>query len=97
MEMRIAPLAKKIKKDCKHKYVNASYLNREESDFLLDRFEMVTYKVDADLPKAKNGKPYKWYCIHLANRSGVFFVNFTLQQVRTETMNEFYKGWVHPD
>ena len=96
MEMRIAPLAKKIKKDCK-RTIGASYLNREESNFLLDRFEMVTYKVNADLPKAKNGKPYKWYCIHLENRRGVFFVNFTLKQVRGETMNEFYKGWVHPD
>ena len=97
MKTTMTSLANKIKRDCKRRYVNASYLNREESDFILDNFEMVSYQVDADLPKAKNGKPYKWFRVFLANRKGVFFVNFTLKQVRDETMNEFYKGWIHPD
>ena len=97
MENTITSLDNKIKKDCKRQYVNASYLDRQQSNFILDNFELVTYQTDADLPKAKNGKPYKWYCIHLESRRGVFFVNFTLKQVRTETLNEFYKGCIHPD
>lgn len=97
METMLNTLTNKIKKDCKRKYINASYLDRAQSNFILDNFEMVSYKVNADLPKAKNGKPYKWYQVFLENRRGAFFVNFTLKQVRGETMNEFYKDWIHPD
>lgn len=96
MEKTMTSLMNKIKKDCKRP-IKASYLDREQSNLILDNFEIVTYQTNADLPIAKNGKPYKWYEIFLANRRGVFFVNFTLKQVRTETMNEFYKDWIHPD
>ena len=87
----------KIKRDCKEKSHHSCYLNRIESNLVLSTFEMVCYKVNADLPKASNGKPYKWFKVKLENRRGVFFVNFTLKQLRTETMNEFYKDWIHPD
>lgn len=65
------------------------YLNREESNWLLSNFEKIKSKYDKDLPIAKNHRPYKWYKLMLETRFGDWFVNFTLNAIRSETFEEF--------
>lgn len=85
--MDLKKLIAKIKKDCKTN--GRSYLSREESEFALNHFRYMKAKYDQDLP-TYNGRGYKWFEVILENRHGIWYVNFTLNAIRSETFQEYY-------
>ena len=91
---RLNQLRNKIIQECKKK--GLCYLDREESNLLLQTFEKIKSKYDSDLPIAKNHRPYKWYKLMLETRRGNWFVNFTLNAIRSETFEEYYKARPNP-
>ena len=84
----LSQLRNKVIQECKK--TGHCYLNREESNWLLQSFNKINARYDNDLPKAKNNRPYKWHKITLETRFGYWFVNFTLNAIRSETFEEFY-------
>ena len=87
-DITLNQLHNKIIKQCKEK--GYCYLDRNESNWLLSSFEKIKAKYDRDLPKAKNNRPYKWHKLMLETRYGIWYVNFTLNAIRSETFEEFY-------
>lgn len=81
-------LKNKIIEKCKEK--GYCYLDRNESNQVLSMFDMIKAKYDRDLPIAKNHRPYKWHKLILETRYGIWYINFTLNAIRSETFEEFY-------
>ena len=86
-DITLNQLRYKIIKQCKEK--GYCYLDRDESNWILLFFEKVNARYNEDLPKAKNNRPYKLYKLMLETRRGDWFVNFTLNAIRSETFEEF--------
>ena len=87
-------LRNKIIQQCQKK--GYCYLNRAESNLVLSVFNKLNIKYDKDLPKTKNNRLYKWHKLMLETRSGNWFVNFTLNAIRSETFEEFYSTRPNP-